>query len=46
MHVDFEGGCKRVDDIINGVVVSGGYGASVVEKTKKKTNKSTMKFQI
>ena len=46
MHVDFDETAVSVDDIIN-VVVSGGYGASVVGKNKKrKTTKSTMKFQI
>ena len=45
MHVDFDETAVSVDDIIN-AVVSGGYGASVAGKNKKrKTNKSTMKFQ-
>lgn len=46
MHVDFDETDVSVDDIIN-AVVSGGYGASVAGKNKKrKTTKSTMKFQI
>ena len=47
MHVDFDETAVSVDDIIN-AVVSGGYGASVAGKNKKKrqTTKSTTKFQI
>lgn len=46
MHVDFDETAVSVDDIIN-AVVSGGYGASVAEKNKKRqTTKSTTKFQI
>lgn len=46
MHVDFDETDVSVDDIIN-AVVSGGYGASVAAKNKKrKTTKSTTKFQI
>ena len=51
MHVDFDETAVSVDDIIN-VVVSGGYGASVVgKKQEKKDNKidneiSNMKFRL